>query len=94
MNIPFKHQGCHYNFNTVTNLIRSWEKTVPLMNASEDLRKAAVSAKVALLRYRAGQFNPLDLQGINHEQETEDRTEESNAGTTSTASDSQLAAGF
>lgn len=68
MNISFTHLNCHYNFNTVTNLISSWAKTVPLMNAAQDLRNAAVSAKVELLRFRAGQINPSVLQEINHDE--------------------------
>lgn len=65
MNIPFQHQGANYTLSTESNLIKSWTKTVPLFSASEDLRLAAVAAKVAFLRAQnREQFNPLVLQDV------------------------------
>jgi len=87
MIVHFDHHGEHCKFDTESRLIRRQHSTVPLMAAHPDLRNAAVSAKVALLRQRAReQFNPLSLQELentNHDTQS-----------TSLPSEQALRAGF
>ena len=65
MLIKFVHQLKEFTFCTATNMLESIDKTVPLYNASNDLRIAAVNAKVTALRQQNNQFDPINTFGAN-----------------------------
>jgi len=63
MKINFQHMGSAGVFDTVHQLIQIRGMTMPLRNASEGLRNAAIQAKIEFQRKGTQQFDAAKFLG-------------------------------